>query len=100
MFGVDTPCCINAGKIPESKIPAKLFKEAIKGLYKGNPPSETELSSWYYTYWSVVHGLISIIMVTGRSPETVNKHILIQSIYAVGKSIAEAKEQASEEPVE
>lgn len=88
MFGVDMVCANAAQTIPESAVPALLFKASIKGLYKDDVPDEQEISAKYYTYWSVVHGLVSINMVTQRSSEAVNKHILIQALMAISKSIA------------
>jgi AcrR family transcriptional regulator len=87
MFGVDTHCANGQSKIPESELPALLFKTAIKTLYGDKLPDEQIVATRYYTYWSVVHGLIAINMVNKGGSETVNKHILIASIKAINTSI-------------
>jgi AcrR family transcriptional regulator len=87
MFGVDTHCANDQFKIPESELPTYLFKTAIKILYGNRLPDEQVVTAKYYTYWSVVHGLIAINMVNKGSSETVNKQILIDSIKAINKSI-------------
>lgn len=87
MFGVDMACANAVNKLPESDYPALLFKTAIKSLYGNGVPPEAEIASKYYTYWSIVHGLVSINMVNQGSSEVVNKHILLQSIMAINRSI-------------
>jgi AcrR family transcriptional regulator len=87
MFGVDMACSMSDKKITESEYPTLLFKAAIKSLYKNEDTAESEIASKYYTYWSVVHGLISINMVNKGSAEMVNKNILVESIKAINQSI-------------
>lgn len=87
MFGVDMTCANAVNKLPESDYPALLFKAAIKSLYGNDAPPDAEIASKYYTYWSIVHGLVSINMVNQGSSEVVNKHILLQSIMAINRSI-------------
>ena len=88
MFGVDMACTAVDKKVLESEYPTLLFKAAIKSLYKTEDTPESEIASKYYTYWSVVHGLISINMVNKGNAEMMNKNILAESITAINQSIS------------
>src|ERR1700759_1689350 len=61
MFGVTTNCCNDTIKnVPESEIPADLISEVIGGLMQIDDLESDLICTKYYTYWSVVHGLVSI----------------------------------------
>jgi AcrR family transcriptional regulator len=87
MFGINVACGADK-KLVESEHPDQLFKAAIRQLYTAEIPSDQEIAAKYYTYWSVVHGLISINMVNKGNSELVNKEILLQSIHAINQSIS------------
>jgi len=88
MFGINVACCTAEKKLVESDYPDQLFKDIIIRLYATERPSIQDVASKYYTYWSVVHGLISINMVNKGNVEIVNEEILIQSIQAINQSIS------------
>ncbi|MDB5017534.1 MAG: transcriptional regulator BetI [Mucilaginibacter sp.] len=87
MFGVDVNCC-ELGKImPEADVPADMVCEVIKDLMAPHKPTEDEVCTTYYTFWSVMHGLVSINIVRkGRSDET-NKQVLKAAIGGIIRSI-------------
>jgi len=87
MFGVNMACRNGGSKDPESDHTAVLFKSAIRRLYIGGTPTEAEVTEKYYTYWSVVHGLVSINMVNHGNADLPNQQILLQSISAINQSI-------------
>jgi len=87
MFGVDTHCANIQSKLSESELPAQLFKTVIRKLFLSPLPDENEVGAKYYTYWSIVHGLIAINMVNKGSSEVVNRQILIDSIKTINSSI-------------
>jgi len=87
MFGINVTCRADK-KLTESEYPDQIFKAVIRLLYNSKTPSESEVAAKYYTYWSVVHGLISINMVNKGNSEMVNKEILLQSIHAINQSIS------------
>src|ERR1700733_5309792 len=63
MFGVDVNCCELAEIMPEAEVPYTLISEVIEELMSPKKPTEDEVCVKYYTFWSVIHGLISINMV-------------------------------------
>jgi AcrR family transcriptional regulator len=87
MFGVDVNCCELAKILPESEAPADMISEVIVELMAPRLPTEDEVCTRYYTFWSVIHGLISINIVRkGRSDE-INQEILKLAIDGIIRSI-------------
>lgn len=86
MFGVSMNCCIGQ-KVPEAEAPAKLVNDVIKQLMAGKNVSETEVCRKYYTFWSVIHGLISINLVNRGESDEINKLVLKDAIGGIIKSI-------------
>src|ERR1700749_3293513 len=58
MYGVDVTCCELGEIMPEADAPFNIVTEVIKELMAPNQP-EDEVCVKYYTFWSVIHGLIS-----------------------------------------
>jgi AcrR family transcriptional regulator len=85
MFGVNTNCCELAKIIPESEVPYDLIAEALEKIM--NKPDEDEVCTKYFTFWSVIHGLISINLVNrGRSDE-MNHEVLKTAITGIIRTI-------------
>lgn len=85
MFGVNTNCCELAKIIPESEVPYDLVEEVLVKIM--DKPTEAEVCTKYFTFWSVIHGLISINLVNrGRSDE-VNHEVLITAIKGIIRSL-------------
>jgi AcrR family transcriptional regulator len=89
MFGVDVNCCELAKKMPESELPADLIWDVIIDLMAPHVPTEDEVCIKYYTFWSVIHGLISINMVNRGNSDETNREILKIAISGIIKSIKE-----------
>ncbi|MDB5032192.1 TetR/AcrR family transcriptional regulator [Mucilaginibacter sp.] len=87
MFGVDVNCCEMAKKLPESEIPADLIWDVIVDLMAPHIPTEDEVCIKYYTFWSVIHGLISINMVKRGNTDETNREILKLAISGIIRSI-------------
>ncbi len=89
MFGVEVNCCELARILPESEAPANMICDVIVALMAPDIPTEDDLCTKYYTFWSVIHGLISINIVRrGRSDE-VNQEVLKIAIGGIIRSIKE-----------
>lgn len=88
MFGVQMNCCL-LQKTKEAEAPAKLITDAIRQLMNGKPLSEDEVCKRYYTFWSVVHGLVSINLVNRGTSDEMNKQVLKDAIGGIIRSIAE-----------
>ncbi len=87
MFGVSMNCCSNQ-KSPEAEAPAKLVTDAIRKLMNGKNLSEHEVSRRYYTFWSVVHGLVSINLVNQGASDEINKQVLKDAIDGIIRAIS------------
>jgi AcrR family transcriptional regulator len=88
MFGVNANCCEMAKILPESEVPYDLTAGVIEKLMTGKP-TEDDVCTQYFTFWSVIHGLISINLVNrGRSDE-MNHHVLKTAINGIIRSINE-----------
>jgi AcrR family transcriptional regulator len=86
MFGVSVNCC-SAQKTPESEAPANLVRDVIKQLIADKNLPESEVCRRYYTFWSVIHGLISINLVNRGESDEINKLVLRDAIEGITKSI-------------
>lgn len=89
MFGVDMICCEQKKSMPETEFLDKLFFDTIKDLMKAEHPEEEVICRKYYTFWSIIHGLISINMVNRGRDEEMNQHILKDALKGIIKYINE-----------
>jgi AcrR family transcriptional regulator len=83
MFGVDTNCCEMKTMLPESAAARKLIQDTIAELMTANPPSEEVICRKYYTFWSIIHGLISINMVQKGTNDQMNQLILKDALKGI-----------------
>lgn len=88
MFGVEMNCCVQKGKCPELEYPSTLFNDVIRELMKNKEATEDEVCTWYYTFWSVIHGLISINIVRKGASDDINRLVLTNAITGIINSIA------------
>lgn len=89
MFGIEVNCCVFKNCFPESEVPARMISDAIGELMGPENYSENMVSRRYYTFWSVVHGLISINLVRQGAPDDMNQQVLKEAIGGIIKSIKE-----------
>ena len=91
MFGVEiSPCHDLAETLPESKEPFNQFREVIINLMHAEQPSPEIICLKYYTFWSLIHGLISINIIQRAHSAEQNNHILKEAISTIIKSIEKA----------
>jgi AcrR family transcriptional regulator len=88
MYGVEMNCCAYQQKFEEAVATAGIFWDTIAELTKHKHPTEDDLCTWYYTYWSIVHGLVSINIVNIGAREEIAKVVLINAITGITNSIA------------
>ncbi|PST82622.1 TetR family transcriptional regulator [Pedobacter yulinensis] len=86
MFGVEMICCNGKNGMEEADLVQKSMCVVIRQLYK-EPVSEKEVSRKYYTFWSIIHGLISINLVNRGMNEEINQSILKDAIVGIIRSI-------------
>jgi len=87
MFGIEVNCCVFDKKIPEAEVPAAMIYDVIEKLMGISNPPEDLVCKRYYTFWSVVHGLISINLVRQAVPDGINEQVLKDAIIGIIRSI-------------
>ena len=87
MYGVQVNCCELYKKMPEAEYTTDLFYDAIEVLLTKQPVSEDTSCLKYYTFWSLIHGLISINLVQKGANDEINQQILRSAIKAIIKTI-------------
>jgi AcrR family transcriptional regulator len=87
MFGVDVNCCELGEIMPEADAPFAIVTEVIQELMAPNKPTEDEVCVKYYTFWSVIHGLISINMVRRPTSDEITHEVLKTAISGIIRSL-------------
>lgn len=88
MFGVTTACCCDEiNKMEESVMPWDLFTDVIGKLMRIEDPDSDLICTKYYTLWSVVHGLVSINLLSRGSSDDINRQVLMDAINSIIRSI-------------
>jgi AcrR family transcriptional regulator len=86
MFGVQMNCC--SQQCSASKAPYELFVAVIAEIMKNSSPTEDIIKQKYFTFFSVIHGLIAINIINKSDIlETINNQILKDAIGGIIKSI-------------
>jgi AcrR family transcriptional regulator len=94
MFGVEMNCCCDTVEtLPESENPSTLFSEVIIELMDIENPSKDLICLKYYTFWSVVHGLISINILRRGYSDELNRQVLKDAIGSIIRSIEREREK-------
>jgi AcrR family transcriptional regulator len=88
MFGVDVNCCELAAMMPEAEVPFTLVTDVIQEVMASQKPSEDDICVKYYTYWSVIHGLISINLTRRTTSDEINREILKTAISGITRSLS------------
>lgn len=89
MYGVDMNCCELKKSMPEAETPDALFYKAIEKVITIPNPPENFVNRKYLTFWSVIHGLISINLVNKGRGQEMNKQILQDALKGIIKYINE-----------
>jgi len=88
MFGVQTNCvCAMMDKLPEAEEPWDLVTASIGELMGIEDMEAGVICTKYYTFWSVVHGLISINILSRGSSDDINRQVLMDAITGIIRSI-------------
>jgi len=86
MFGVQMNCCSQQCSAQER--PYKLFTSVIAEIMKSSNPTDEVIKQKYFTFFSVIHGLIAINIINrSEIMETINNQILKDAIGGIIKSI-------------
>jgi AcrR family transcriptional regulator len=87
MYGVDMNCCELKKSMPEAEIADDLIYEVIEKIMTVKNPPEDLVCRKFYTFWSIIHGLISINLVNKGRNEEMNQRILKDAIKGIIKYI-------------
>lgn len=89
MFGVQTSCvCFSMmEKLPEAEEPWDLVTTSIRELMGIEDMDSEVICTKYYTFWSVVHGLVSINILSRGSSDEINRQVLKDAIGGIIRSI-------------
>ena len=86
MFGVQMNCC--SDRFSAAEAPYKLFTAVIGEIMKNSNPTDEVIKQKYFTFFSVIHGLIAINIINkSEIMETINNQILKDAIGGIIKSI-------------
>ncbi|AWG26769.1 TetR/AcrR family transcriptional regulator [Flavobacterium kingsejongi] len=88
MFGVEVSCCME--RVPEAEAPLLLFTSVIREVMKGQNPSDESVKQKYFTFFAVIHGLISINIVGNGLSDNINNQILKDAIGGIIRSLTVA----------
>jgi len=87
MFGVETSCCMMQKGCPDAEGYGNLFMDTIKEVMGDKANVENIVCTKYYTFWSIVHGLISINIVRQGQSDEINRQVLTDAITGIINSI-------------
>jgi len=87
MYGVEMTCC--AQRTTESETPFLLITGVIADLMKDANPDFETIKQKYFTFFSVIHGLISINIVGNGLSNDINNQILKDAISGIIRYIKE-----------
>jgi len=88
MYGVTTNCnCELANTMPEADLPWDLFTAVIGELMGVTNMESDIICKKYYTFWSVVHGLVSINLLSRGFSDEINRQVLMDAITGIIRTI-------------
>lgn len=88
MFGITTSCaCEMVNNLPEAELPWDIISASIGELMNISNMDSEIICTKYYTFWSVVHGLVSINLLNRGNTDDINRQVLRDAITGIIKSI-------------
>ncbi|MEO7767038.1 MAG: TetR/AcrR family transcriptional regulator [Ferruginibacter sp.] len=87
MYGVEANCCVMENACADVKGPSNMLWDKIEEIVPADKRTEEYVDTKYYTFWSVVHGLISINMTRQSRSDDINKQVLKDAIAGIIHSI-------------
>ena len=88
MYGVEVNCCAFENSCPDMKGPSDMLWDKIAEIVPEEKRTEDYICTKYYTFWSVVHGLISVNLTRTQSSrpqpsDDINKQVLKDTISSI-----------------
>ncbi len=91
MYGVEANCCVMENSCPDIKGPSNMLWDKITEIIPEENRTEDYICTKYYTFWSVVHGLISINLTRQQASEEINRQVLKDAISGIINSLKVAR---------
>lgn len=85
MYGVEMTCCMM--HIEEAEHCTNMFIKHITELMQDQNPTEDQIKQKYYTFFSVIHGLISLNLVGNGIKQESNEQIFKDAVDAIIHSL-------------
>lgn len=87
MFGLGIPACEMVNQITEMKEMTQILISTIKTALKAADNQKADVHLKFNTYWSILHGLVSIQMIEKEGkPDMMKKMVLKDAMDGFGKS--------------
>ena len=83
MYGVEMNCCAMQNSCPDIQGPSTMLWDKIEEIIPEEKRTEDYIDKKFYTFWSVVHGLISINMTRQLTSDDMNKEVLKDAISSI-----------------
>ncbi|MCW3090640.1 MAG: regulatory protein TetR [Ferruginibacter sp.] len=87
MYGVEVNCCAFENSCPDMKAPSNMIWDKIAEIIPEEKRTDEYVDRKYYSFWSVVHGLISINMTRKFTSEELNRQVLKDAISGIINSM-------------
>lgn len=87
MYGVEANCCVMGNACDDIKAPSNMLWNKIEEIVPEERRTEEYIDTKYYTFWSVVHGLISINLTRQLTSDDINKQVLKDALGGIINSI-------------
>ena len=88
MYGLGMPTCEKVRQVPELSKFTNLLQGAVKDLVSNSKNAETDSFLKFHTFWSMLHGLVSINMVERTAcPDSLHELVLEDAVRGFIKNI-------------
>jgi len=78
MFGLGIPACEMVNQIAEMKVMTTIMISTIKEAIEGSENPEADYYLKYHTYFSILHGIVSIQMIQKEGKPAEEKRMILQ----------------------
>ena len=78
MFGLGIPACEEVNKIAELKKLSEVLLSSVSEVIKSGNNPEADVFLKFHTLWSILHGMVSIHMATGKAEQDELKYAILK----------------------
>jgi len=91
MFGLGIPACDTADKIIEVKLMGEVIATTLQEAIETGNNKKADQKLKFHTYWSILHGLVSMQLISRNEMETEEKLMILKD--AIGGFIKSLEEE-------